>query len=610
MAFTDLRSFLAHLEAKGDLVRVRAEVDPVYELNEIAQRTVRERGPALLFENVKGSPFPLAINFLATFERITDAIGMEPEALGEKLLGFAKELNPPKPGKIWGTRDFWPRLIAFRPRRAFSAPCHDIVDHNPDLLSLPMLKTWPQDGGSFVTFPLVFTRHPVDGKSNVGIYRMQRFDRTTTGMHWQIQKGGGFHYHEAEKRGHALPVAVVLGADPALMLAGIFPLPEGFEEIAFAGILRAKATTLTPTKTLPIEVPANAEFVLEGEVPPYERRLEGPFGDHFGHYCDAADFPVFNVRTITRRHGAIYPAAVVGKPPQEDRYMGDGSQMIMGPLIKLIRPEVRDVWAYYESGFHNLLVVSMEARYVREPIRTAMGILGEGQLGLSKVVVMVDADVDARSFPAVLDALRDNFDPREDFMLISKAPLDTLDFTSFKMHLGSRMVLNATRGREQYSGGTPLRDLNENAVTGERHPPTGRLGFDPLRVHDAIDDFRWWNDCLLTVRVNRIEAGLGAAVRDALLQVPELKGVRMVAVVSPDVNLQDDVEHIWGIFTRFDPARDVNFPDVSMTGVQPNYAGTLGIDATWKPGYPDPVEMPDEIVRQVDRRWREFFPRG
>jgi 4-hydroxy-3-polyprenylbenzoate decarboxylase len=601
--YRDLQSFLRDLEAAGDLKRVRAEVDPRYEIAEIAQRSVRGGGPALLFENVRGSRFPLAINFLGTFPRIERAIGMHPEALGERLVRFAEELNPPTPSALWGARDFFSRLIAFRPSRVSGGPAREVVDRSPDLSTLPVITCWPLDGGPFITFPLVMTRHPRTHKSNVGIYRMQVFDNQTTGMHWQIHKGGGFHYHEAEKAGRALPVAVALGADPALMLAGIFPLPEALEEIAFAGILRARATRLTRALHSDIDVPADAEFILEGEVPPHERRVEGPFGDHFGHYCDPADFPVFRVRTVTRRRRPVYPAAVVGKPPQEDRYMGDASQMILGPLIRLIRPEVRDVWAYYQAGFHNLLVASVASRYTREPVRTALGILGEGQLGLSKVVVLVDHDVDARDFRTVLRSIRDHFEPREHFHLISRAPLDTLDFTSFKLHLGSRMILDATGSRAQYSGGRPLADgaAHGNAPAGERV-----ISGDPAQLAPHVRRWTLWEDTLLVVQIDRVAAEAGHETRDALLAAPGLSGLKMIAVVSPDVNLDDDVDTMWGIFTRFDPARDVAFTRTTLHGVQPLYEGVMGIDATWKPGYPAAVEMDPDAVRRVDQRWSSY----
>lgn len=631
MPFEDLHSYLVHLEARGQLRRIRAEVDPDYEIAEIAQRVVRERGPALVFERVRGSRFPLAINFFGSFERIETALGMHPEALGERLVRFAEELNPPTLQNISKARDLFPRLASFRPRIVRGGACQEVVDTTPDLSTLPIIKCWPQDGGRFITFPLVMTQSPVTGKSNVGIYRLQSFDRTTTGMHWQIHKGGGFHYHEAEKRGQALDVAVVLGADPALMLTGIFPLPEALEEIAFAGILRGRRTRLVRAKSIGLNVPAGAEMVLEGRVPPLERHVEGPFGDHFGHYCDPADFPVFRVHTITRKRSPIYPAAVVGKPPQEDRYMGDASQMIAGPLLRLMRPEVRDVWAYYQAGFHNLLVVSVEGRYTREPIRTAMGILGEGQLGLSKCVVLVGPDVNARNFADVLRAIRENFNPRDNFHLISRAPLDTLDFTSFKMHLGSRMIIDATGSRAQYSGGSPetaateelaiseaeftapVIDLGAPGVRAEpdAHNPVVRddrvIQRDPKDIAPGIRRWRLWNDALLAVQAERVDRDIGRSIVERLVASPALARVKIITVISPDIDLDDDVDLIWGIFTRFDPARDVVFTMASLTGIQPAYAGVMGIDATWKPGYPDAVEMDPDTVKKVDERWSAYW---
>jgi len=598
-----LRAFLTDLEVHRDLKRVRAEVDPRFEIAEIAQRTVREQGPALVFERVKGSPYPLAINMFGTFKRIERALGMHPEALGERLVRFAQELNPPTPEALWNARDFFPRLFAFRPQHVRGAPSQEVVESNANIDALPVITCWPKDGGRFITFPLVVSRHPVHHKTNVGIYRMQVFDRATTGMHWQIHKGGGFHYHSAEEQGNALPVAVALGADPALMLAGIFPLPEALEEIAFAGILSARRTRLTNARTIPLDVPADAEFVLEGIVPPYERRAEGPFGDHFGHYCDVADFPVFRVRTITRRHQPIYPAAVVGKPPQEDRYMGDASQMILGPLIRLMRPEERDVWAYYQAGFHNLLVASVAGRYTREPIRTALGLLGEGQLGLSKVLIMVNAETDARLFRAVLRAIRDHFDPREHFHLISRAPLDTLDFTSFKMHHGSRIIIDATGSRAQYSGGDMRATARKNDPDTEPGPAFTRNARD---LAPFVKAFRTWEDVLLIVQAERIETDIGRKILEPLVESPHTSRLKMIAVVSPDVNIDDEVDVIWGIFTRFDPARDLMFTKSSMHGVQPIYEGVMGIDATWKPGYPDAVSMPEDVVRLVDSRWGTY----
>ena len=281
--------------------------------------------------------------------------------------------------------------------------------------------------------------------------------------------------------------------------------------------------------------------------------------------------------------------------------MGDASQQIMGPLIKLIRPEVRDVWAYYEAGFHNLLVVSVEARYTREPVRTAMGILGEGQLGLSKVVVMVDASVDVKSFPRVLDAIRTHFQPRQNFHLISNAPLDTLDFTSFKLHHGSRMILDATGSKAQYSGGDPVNTFSQTGDSGRIS-----LGADPAERAPHVKRSRLWNDSLLVVQADRVEENIGRKVIEPLVASDDFANVKMIAVVSPDVDINDDVDLIWGVFTRFDPARDVVFASSKLSGIQPIYDGVMGIDATWKPGYPDAVEPLPETTKLVDSRWKEY----
>lgn len=581
MIFRDLQSFLRHLEKNGLLKRIKMEVDPEYEITEIATRVVKDEGPALFFENVKGAKFPLAINFFGSHRHIEHLLGMHPEQMGEKLSKMLDSLMPPSPKSIWNARPYWSQLLATRPKRVGTAKVHEVVEQ-PNLDDLPIIKCWPDDGGRFITFPLVMTRDPVTRASNLGIYRMHVYSPAQTGMHMQIQKGGGFHYYRAEKRGEALPLACVLGCDPVLMLAGIFPLPEGLEETVFAGLMRGERTRLVKAKTVDINVPADAEFVLEGEVPPRERRMEGPFGDHFGHYSAAAEFPVFHVKTVTRRRNPVYPAAVVGRPPQEDRYMGEASQMILRPFVKMIRPELHDLWAYYEAGFHNLLVASVEGRYTKEPIKTALGLFGEGQLSLSKVIILVDPEVNVRDFHAVLAAIRKHVDMKRDFQLISRAPLDTLDFTSYKMHLGSKMIIDATGPEE----------------TGPPAPVT----VDPAALAKGVRRWRILEDTLLAVQV---EGDAGRAL-DTLVGAKALSGLKIIAAVSPDVDIEDDVELIWGIFTRFDPARDVRFTKSVLHGIKPIYEGLMGIDATFKKGYPDALLQDPETVKKVDERWERY----
>jgi 3-polyprenyl-4-hydroxybenzoate decarboxylase len=326
--------------------------------------------------------------------------------------------------------------------------------------------------------------------------------------------------------------------------------------------------------------------VLEGVVRPGERQMEGPFGDHFGHYSGAAPFPVFHVRRLTRRQNPVYPAAVVGKPPQEDRYLGDAAQEMLAPLIKVIHPELRDLWAYYEAGFHNLLVASVEVRFTKEAMKTALGLLGQGQLALTKVVVLVGPDVNVRDFGAVLRAVQQHFNPAEDFALIPRAPLDTLDFTGVRMHYGSKMILDAT----------PKAD---------RPPaePPAPMTIDPAAACRQVRSWRLVADALLAVQVE----GDGSAALQQLLGLEGLGGVCTVAAVSPDVCLENDAELLWGIFTRFDPARDVLFQEVELRGAWPVYRGRMGIDSTFKEGYPEPLTMTDEIRRKVDQRWQEYW---
>lgn len=587
-----LRSYLRLLEKAGELRRVSVPVSARYEIAEIVSRTSAQAGPALLFERVDGSRFSVAANLLGAPRRIEIALGREPEAIGRELARAAERLQPPSAGALWGERRLLRRALNARVRRARAAPCHQVIE-DPDLTRLPILTSWPGDGGPFVTWPMVLTRHPIGGARNLGTYRMHVYDARTTGLHMQIQKGGGFHYHEAEKRGESLPVCVLLGGDPVLMLASVAPLPENVDELAFAAFLRGEPLRVTRAVTVPLDVPVAADFVLEGVVPPGERRREGPFGDHFGHYSHAADHPVLHLTKITRRRDAVFPVSVVGQPPQEDRAIGDALQEMMAPLIRLLHPEVRDLWAFHEAGFHNWLAISVRERYEKEAIKAAFGLLGTGQVSLSKVVVTVGPEVDARDPEAVLRAIGEHFDPEEDFTLLPGTAMDTLDFTSFRMNLGSKMICDAVPKARR-----PARPL----LRSEEIPDLGA-------IHRAIRGHRLVAGALLVVSA---EGAPGRAVLERLLAedvaaaFPALRRLPLLAVVSPDVRLEDRTHLLWGIFTRFDAARDVRFRESKLAGAAPVHRGTLGIDATWKPGYPSPVHASDETRALVDRRWREY----
>jgi 4-hydroxy-3-polyprenylbenzoate decarboxylase len=597
-----LREYLAILEKHGQVHRIKVEVDPVYEIGEIAQRWMRKGGgKALLFERPSGSDFPLVINLNGTAERLRLGLGAEPGELGQRLINLVKAMQPPSLKALWAHKEAVKRGLAMRVKRVSKSAVQDVVSTKPDLTKLPVLKCWPQDGGRFITLPLVHTVSPANGKGNLGMYRMQVYNAHETGMHFQIVRGTEAHAHDA--KGSKLPCAVALGGDPALILSAIFPLPEDVEELPFAGLLRGSPQPLVKAKTQPLWVPANAEFILEGEIDLADRRMEGPFGDHFGHYSHAGLYPTFKLSALTHRQDAIYPATVVGIPPQEDKVWGEAINQFSQPLLKLMHPEISGFWTWFEAGFHNLLTVAVKQRHAREGIKTALGLLGQGQLSLCKVVVLVDEHVDPKDFAAVLREGRAHFDSREDVLLLPGTTQDTLDFTSFTMNLGSKLILDFTSRRGPLPAPRSAQPKAKAKAVKEpsKFEPTSlkRVLGKAYKGHKSLQDF------LLVVQVETKGAG-GEEELSALLLNAKLGNHKMLALVSPDVDLDDPTSLIWGLFTRFDAARDLQFTEASLHNAWPQYGGVMGLDATWKTGYPDPVEMPDVIKLKVDRRWREY----
>ncbi|MFM8558077.1 MAG: UbiD family decarboxylase, partial [bacterium] len=526
MSFRTLGEFIAFCESKGDVKRITREVDWKYEVTEIGWREARAQGPLLVFENVRGARFPLAVNVLAATRRIEWALGPTPRAVGAEIEEIFHAVPPKALSDLWPLRRHVGRVLAARPQRLDAGPAQE-SSLGADLSSLPILQLWPGDGGRFVTFPLVFTEDPDTHKRNLGLYRIHVYDAKTTGMHWQIGKGGGVHYHKAEKRGEGLEVAVAVGADPATLLAGVAPLPEGIDELAFAGFLRGRPTRMARARSLRMLVPADAEFVIEGVVPPGERRTEGPFGDHFGHYSHAAPFPVFHVKNVTHRRQPVFQASVVGKPPQEDKYMGEAVQDMFTGVLKVIHPEIVDLWAYFEAGFHNLLVVSVENRYAKEGMKTALGLMGTGQLSLTKAIVLVDGNVNPLDRQQVFEAIAKHFDPAEDFLLVPGVPLDTLDFTSGRMNLGSKMVIDAQ------SHARPVGSSGGSATATQPAAPLLETVADPRTFDARVRDWRMAWGGMWVVQVG----GEGRAVVEGLVQRPEYAAGKRVVAVSEAVPL-------------------------------------------------------------------------
>ncbi|MFB3140147.1 MAG: menaquinone biosynthesis decarboxylase, partial [Candidatus Acidiferrales bacterium] len=428
MAYKDLRAFLKKLEKEGELKRITAEVDWKLEVTEITDRVTKQGGPALLFENIKGSKVPLAINLFGTHRRMNLALEVnELQEVADRISGF---IDFKTPSGLVDKLKMLPKLGelgAFFPKTVKSGPCKEVVKREGfSLFDFPIIQCWPQDAGRFITFPLVFTRNPETGKRNVGVYRMQVFDDRTTGMHWQTQKHGAEHFRRARSRyGEGkLEVAVAIGADPATVFCGIVPAPPDVDELLLAGFLRRSPVELVKCETVELEVPANAEIILEGYVDLNEFRREGPFGDHTGYYSLADDYPVFHVTCVTHRRDPIYLTTIVGPPPQEDYFMGYAIERILLPIMKLQFSEIVDVHMPAEGIFHNLMIVSIRKSYPGHARKIMSAIWGLGQAMFTKVLVVVDEDVNVHDPGEVVWKALCAIDPERD-VEFHLGPVDT-----------------------------------------------------------------------------------------------------------------------------------------------------------------------------------------
>jgi 4-hydroxy-3-polyprenylbenzoate decarboxylase len=448
VAYKDLREFIARLEKAGELKRISAEVDPVLEITEVTQRVTRAEGPALLFEHPKGSRVPLLINMLGSEKRMRLALEVENyEEVAQRIRGF---LDMQAPQGLLDKIKMLPKLAelgAFFPKSVKSGPCKEVIRRDGfSLAEFPILQCWPQDAGRFITWPLVITRNPETGKRNVGVYRMQVFDERTTAMHWQTQKHGAEHFRRARAANPQgrVEVAVAIGAEPLTCIAGILPIPPDLDEMMFAGFLRREPVEMVRCETCELEVPAQAEIVLEGYVSLSEMRTEGPFGDHTGFYSLEGQYPVFHVTCVTHRRDPIYLTTVVGPPPQEDFYMGHAVERIFLPVMKMQFPEIVDVALPAEGIFHNLMIVAIRKSYPGQARKIMNAIWSLGQAMFTKVVVVVDHDVNVQNFREVAWKALCAIDPERDVQFVL-GPVDTLDHAARRQDFGSKMGIDATR---------------------------------------------------------------------------------------------------------------------------------------------------------------------
>lgn len=455
MAYDSLREFLAALEQQGELVRIKAEVDPVLEIAEITDRVSKEKGTAnkaLLFEQVRGSRFPVVTNAFGSLRRMCQALEVnELDEIGRRIREVVDPVNLfPGPGaNLLDKLQMLPKLAElanFFPKTVKKAPCQEVVltGEQTDLSSLPVLQCWPKDGGRFITLPMVCTVDPVTGITNVGMYRMQVYDARSTGMHWHKHKDGARHFGHYEASGKRMEVAVAIGGDPSIIYASTAPLPPAIGEYVFAGFLRKKPLEVVQCRTVDVRVPAEAEFVLEGYVEPGERRTEGPFGDHTGYYSEADAYPVFHITAITHRKDAIYPATLVGRPPQEDAWLGKATERIFLPLLQMVAPDIIDMDMPVEGVFHNNVIVKIRKRYPGHGKKVIHTIWGTGMLMLSKFVIVCDEDVNIHDYSEVTWKVMNHVDPQRD-VIITDGPLDILDHSCPRIGHGGKMGIDATR---------------------------------------------------------------------------------------------------------------------------------------------------------------------
>ena len=448
MAYNDLRDFISALDKHGELKRIPFPVDPVLEITEFADRSVKTGGPALLFERPAGSQHPVLINAFASLRRME--LALQVDSVDEVAARIAEYLQMRMPQGLIGKLKMLPKLAdmgKFFPKTVSSGPCKEVIRREGfSLLDFPILQCWPDDGGRYITLPMVFSRNPETGRPNCGMYRLQVFDERTTGMHWQTHKQGAEHYRRlaAEGKQTRLPVAVALGGDPATIFSAILPMPPDIDEMMIAGFLRNKPVEMVKCETCDLEVPAQAEIVLEGYVELGELRREGPFGDHTGFYSLDDDFPVFHVTCLTHRKDPVYPATIVGPPPMEDYFFGKAIERIFLPLMRLQLPEVRDMALPAEGVVHNLMLVSIRKSYPGHARKVMHAIWGLGQAMFTKCIVVVDEDVDVQNFSEVAWRALNNIDPERDIEF-AHGPVDTLDHASRLPDYGSKMGVDATR---------------------------------------------------------------------------------------------------------------------------------------------------------------------
>jgi UbiD family decarboxylase len=581
----NLPTFLNILKRESELLEIDTQVDPYLEIAEIHRRVIAKQGPALLFTNVRNSDFPVVTNLFGSPRRLELAFGSRPQKFVKELVRAAETMMPPTIDKLWSFRGLLGQGLKVGTKTTKSGSVLDVHKSPPVLSELPMLTSWHSDGGAFVTLPLVYTEHPDGRGHNLGMYRIQRYDDTTTGIHWQIHKGGGYHYHAAELKNEPLPLTLYIGGPPALMMAAIAPLPENIPELVLASLLLGEKLGMAKNPHDGHNLVAHAEFALTGLVPPHVRKPEGPFGDHYGYNSLVHDYPVFEVQHMYHRQGAVYPATVVGRPRQEDFFIGDFLQDLLSPLFPLVMSSVRQLKTYGETGFHSLAAARVMDRYPREAFAAGLRIFGEGQLSLTKFLILTDGDIDVSDFRKLWHHVLERVDWKKDLFVFANVSQDTLDYTGPSVNKGSKAMLMGL-GKE------PLRALPE-AFKGSLPPGCIKPEvFLPGTM--VVQGPTFESDPKIAGKIAEWE---GLADWPVLLLVDDTK--------AATENLQ---EFLWTFFTRFEPAADIHGAKSSVVRFHVGLQTPVVFDCRMKPWYPEILEVDSATKQKVDEKMHNLLP--
>jgi UbiD family decarboxylase len=582
MSIKNIQEFVSILKDKGLLVEIKEKVSPYLEIAEIHRRVIDKDGPALLFTNVENSSFPVVTNLFGTADRVNLAFGKKPKEIIQQAVEAMHDLMPPTLSKIWHHKNLMATATRLGTKKKSNGP---ILDHGvlePNINQLPVITSWKTDGGPFVTLPLVYTEHPELGIHNLGMYRIHVHDAKTTGIHWQIHKGGGFHYAVSEKLNKPLPLNLYIGGPPALILAAIAPLPENVPELILASLLYGNKIETVKNPKGGFQLIAEAEFAFVGEVCPFERKPEGPFGDHYGYNSLQHDYPVFHIKQAFHRKNAIYPATVVGKPKQEDFYIGDYLQELLSPLFPIVMPAVKQLWSYGDTGFHCLAAASVKVRYPKEAFASGLRILGEGQLSLTKNLFLIDGTINLRNFKELMVYLLERCEFESDLFIFSNISQDTLDYTGPKVNEGSKMLLIGVGDVKRKLPHTFNETLPDGAISSEVFCP-GIL---------VVEGNPYQKNCPLPNKL---------AVHSTLKNWP------MIFLVDKNCNIkQNESKFLWTTFTRFEPANDVYAANSTLIRHHNCLTPPIVIDCRKKPWYTEELFVDPDTANKVDKKWKNL----